>query len=162
MERQGDEKNKKNKKFCEGSRPPWAKIGQGSPLPYLLQSANPQPIAMPICPFIYINGRAYKECAKVKNMVPALPFCIPTLTPKFQSQTPYFCPHFSAKTPIPRTKTHAKAGTLISPAPIFTSAGSISVHDAGGAFGCRSSGTSSGRQARHCRHTKTDLSLKHI
>ena len=127
-------KCEKNKKFREGSRPAWGKTLEGvSPLDYCnaMTSKHLQPTE---CPFIYINGRAQQRACQSQKYGACSVFLHLHHHPKFQSQNPYFCPHFTAKTPIPRTKTHTKAGTLISPAPIFTSAGSISVHDPGAAL----------------------------
>ena len=94
----------------------------------------------------------------------ALPFCIPTLTPKFQPQPPVFL-HFSATNPLfsPsfQHKKHTKAGISISFAPTSASAGCISVRDAGVApqrSKFRRSVRPSGSTG-HCRHTKTDSQL---
>lgn len=109
-----------------------------------------------------------KERAKVKNMVLALPFCIPTLTPKFQPQPPVFL-HFSATKPLflpifhrknthSTHKKHTNTGISMSFAPASASAGCISVHDAGAVpSAIQVPAIHPAIGVGHCRHTKTDL-----
>ena len=70
---------------------------------------------MPICPFIYINGHAQQRACQSKKHGACFAFLLSHPHPKisatnplffsiFQQQIPYFCPYFTAKTPIPRTK----------------------------------------------------------
>ena len=73
----------------------------------------------------------------------------------FQPQNPYFCPHFSTKTPIPRTKKHTNTGISMSFAPAFANGRYISVRDAGAVpsvVGVPAVHSVIG--AGHCRHTK--------
>lgn len=46
------------------------------------------------CPFIYINGRAYKGRAKMQNWCLSASFCFPTLTPISAPQIQYSNPQF--------------------------------------------------------------------
>ena len=126
-------KCEKNKKFREGSRPAWGKTLEGvSPLDYCnaMTSKHLQPTE---CPFIYINGHAQQRACQSQKHGACSAFLLshprPNFRPSNPTSQPSISPHPRAKTDNPTGSFGSSACTFISPAPIFTSAGCISVHD---------------------------------
>lgn len=64
------------------------------------------------CPFIYINGHAYKGRAKMQNLCLFTSFCFPTLTPISAPQIQHSSPQFH---PIREQKQMISRAVLIIP-----------------------------------------------
>ena len=133
---------KKIKNFAREAVRRRPKSARGPSPPYLLQSANPQPLAILICPFIYINGHAQQRACQSQKHGACSVFLHPHRNPNFfgnkapiflhfSATNPLFLPIFHRKNTHSAHKKHTKAGISISFAPTSASAGCISVRDTG-------------------------------